>query len=203
MKCPTSDIRNWAGFTLIETLVSIAIVGVIGYILVDLVTRSIQGNNKTRLLSVVKQNGQTALNILDTTIRNADNVVCPSSGSSVVMTVRDKQSKYIRIAFVPPSPSYQNGFIKQEELVAPANQSQIPSLCSLGSVSSVKILTDTDRTTGVSVDQGQFTISSPTTAKESVVIRFKVKPGVNLGANFTEQLGDSAGMSFQTTVQLR
>src|SRR5581483_2921226 len=65
-----------SGFTLIEVLVVASILGVIGYMMSDILSRSLQGSQKTAVITTSKQNGQVVLDNLTEVIRNSDQVVC-------------------------------------------------------------------------------------------------------------------------------
>lgn len=66
------------GFTLVELLVVIAVLSLLGVLVLTIFTSSLRGSNKSQILLAIKQNGQSVLETMDKTIRNADNVVCPS-----------------------------------------------------------------------------------------------------------------------------
>jgi prepilin-type N-terminal cleavage/methylation domain-containing protein len=63
------------GFTLIEILVVIAIIGVIAGITSDIFVQVIKASNKANITTEIKQNGDSVLNQIDRLVRNADSVV--------------------------------------------------------------------------------------------------------------------------------
>lgn len=60
------------GWTLIEILVVIGILGVIAIIATNLFFSILRGSTKTRVLTEVKQNGNYAINVMERMIRNAE-----------------------------------------------------------------------------------------------------------------------------------
>src|SRR5258708_6610428 len=96
--------KKQKGFTLVEALVSITIIGVLGFLLSDLLNRGFQGGNKTQVTQTIKQNGQSSLNLIIQTLRGADAIVCigdypvgtPGSNTTLTMV---KNGVYTRFIF--------------------------------------------------------------------------------------------------------
>lgn len=91
------------GFTLIEMLVVLSLLSIFGVLILTIFTRSLRGNNKSQIIGVIKQNGQTVLEMMDKLIREADFVVCPrvnSPSSKTLVVVKDGQ--YTRYRFIIP-----------------------------------------------------------------------------------------------------
>lgn len=59
------------GFTLIEILVVVGILGIIAFIGTNMFFTILKGSTKTRVLAEVKQNGNYALGVMERMIRNA------------------------------------------------------------------------------------------------------------------------------------
>lgn len=198
------------GFSLIETLVIVAILGVIGFILVDFLSKGFAGNDKSRLLGTVKQNGQVALNILSDKIRNSSAVVC---NSGAILGVYNKDGSYSRFHFVPPTQGSVNGFIASTDFNE-ANASLIDdpnvalTICTdtttfpLVTTNTI-ILTDTNPLTGVSIFNGGFEVTKQAGANDLVSIDFQIRPGESTGTGVAESLGGIGSENFRTTVQLR
>lgn len=197
------------GFTLLESLIAIAIFAVIGLIAVDLVNRTLQGNNKAQLISKIKQNGQSALNIMDEAIRSADSIDCvgqyTTDPSSLTTITVSKNSQHTRFRFIT-NPSV-NGSITQEFLNIQDQtllNSKKDDLCTLPfevmlfTISSTSNLTDTDTTTGVSLKSGSFTRNQG--YKDYVSVMFNLGPAINAPQSSDNQIGN---ILFQTTVSLR
>jgi prepilin-type N-terminal cleavage/methylation domain-containing protein len=107
---------NIKGFTLIEAIIAIAILGVIGFTLSELLVKGFKGSNKAELIGNIKQNGQVAMNIIDQTIRKADSVVCLSSPTPAkTIVILDKNNRYIRFNIVPGDGLNNNGYITADD----------------------------------------------------------------------------------------
>lgn len=186
------------GFTIIEVLVTIAIVAVVGTMLTGIFTFTLRGSGKSRILSNIKQNGQAVLGIMDESVRNADNVVCASSKTLVIV----KKGIYTRFRFIPPS-SGVNGVIKSDHPVKGASQTPgqfISAVClAADPMTNEKILTDNNLLTGISVENGSFIRSSEEGYKDQVTIKFDLKAGIGN----SPALSQIEPVTFQTSVQLR
>lgn len=191
------------GFTLVELLVVIAILAIAGGLVVAIFTSSLRGSNKSQIVSNIKQNGQSVLENMDKTIRNADAVVCLSSSGSTLVIVQN--GAFTRYRFTVPT-SMANGFIEQDnplQPTPPALEADITlftdNVCS-DPVPGANILTDTDPQTGVSAENGLFTRSKQAGSKDSVTIKFDLSPGISAPQAVAGQIDP---VVFQTTVQLR
>lgn len=199
------------GFTLVELLVVVAVLSIAGILVLTIFTRSLRGSNKSQIISNIKQNGQSVLENMDKTIRNADNVVCASSNNLVVVN----RGTYTRYRFINPSPLSNppvNGFIQKDnpekQNVADSNPPRqetdpefVNRVCdSNNPMLQATALTDINTKTGVSVENGLFTRGRQAGSKDSVTIKFNLLPGVSAPAAIVGQIEP---VSFQTTVQLR
>ncbi|MEK7617289.1 MAG: type II secretion system protein [Patescibacteria group bacterium] len=163
------------GFTLVELLVVIGVLGFLGGIILMVFTNSLRGSNKSQILSVIKQNGQSVLETMDKTIRNSDRVVCPyfsspTSTSTFLNTlVTVNRGTYTRYRFIPPFNTDQNqgicptsnGCIFQDNPILPSSppSGANPNLyirdfentvCNTSLVSP-QVITDANLQTGVSI----------------------------------------------------
>lgn len=126
------------GFTLIEMLVVIGVLSIFGTLILSIFSKTLQGGNKSKIEGIIKQNGQSVLEQMDKTVRNADNVVCPTASSSQSACtsagcswiasslscqcsssnlVVVNKGTYTRFRFIAPSPSpnpTSNGLIEQD-----------------------------------------------------------------------------------------
>lgn len=199
------------GFTLAEILVVIAIVAIVGTILVLIFTNTLRGSNKSQILSAMKQNGQAVLDSMGRIIRSADNVVCPTSGSSNTIVIV-KNGTYSRYRIVPgntaglapgSAPSVciglgTNGCIILDN-PTPQSLETTPQLCA-DPMPFAQILTDTNSLAGVSIESGSFYVSKPAGFKAIVTVNFVLKPGVGVPQITASQI-DS--VTYQTTIELR
>lgn len=201
------------GFTLIEALIAVTLFAVIGIVAADLLNRSFQGNNKATLISRLKQNGQSALNIMGEAIRNSDAVICtgayPNSGpppdpayaSDTIVIV--KNGVYTRFRFyLQKALSAKNGYIAQDLITLNGQNNQV--LCDPGQLPTTTnqaYLTDTDTESGVSIKTGGFDYVKKDGVKDLVTIKFSMSQGINAVKGADTQT--SSDVSFETTINLR
>lgn len=210
------------GFSLIEALVSLAIILVLGFILSDLLLHTFQGGNKSDLIGTVKQNGQSALDNMTLAIRAADSVVCSGSyyttwpqGNPSDTLVISKNGSFTRFRFHPPTTSI-NGYLAEDfpkvSDLPNSDLSQTSLLCTLPTSNGIDqtistgvvIMTDKDNPTGgVSVTAGGFTVNSVTGFKPTINISFNLAPGVSAGQRADLTLKSNSSTQFSTTVGLR
>ena len=97
------SIRKWqAGYTLIEVLVVMTVVGVLGSMLVVIFINALRGSNKSNSEAAIRQNGNYALSQISNTVRYAKSVsspVCvatePAESSTLsIISVDDKTITY-------------------------------------------------------------------------------------------------------------
>lgn len=209
------------GFSLVEALVVVAVLAVISIVMIDLLSRTIKGGNKTELIGDLKQNGQSALDNLDTSIRSADKVICtgtynPSTAQDTfkdaggnnlpdtIVIAKDGAYTRFRFYFEKTSPAT-NGYIGQTQLIAdPVNVNS--GLCANPPVNAtanpstdLKLTPDNGL---ISVKGGTFdyTKSINLSYKDVVGIRFDLGSSVNNSRAFDQQSGN---VRFSTTVELR
>ena len=73
--------NNDHGFTLLEMLVSIAIIAMMSIVLSQVFISTIRTNTKTEILKEVKQNGDAAIESITRIVQNAQSVTCPTPQS--------------------------------------------------------------------------------------------------------------------------
>lgn len=192
------------GFSLIEVLVVVSVLAVLSVMMVDLLSRTLQGSNKTQLLGDIKQNGQTALNTMDTTIQYSDQVFCvgtlTSSNDTIIMV---KSGVYTRLRFYKFSGVTSNGYIGQ--YTVPQSKVSDPTtlnstLCSDPDTTGEVKLTSDDLNSGVSLQSGSFSYTPNPAYKDVVGISFSLGPSVKAPPSFDNQ---SSAVSFSTTVEVR
>lgn len=207
------------GFTLLEMVVVIAVMGVLGVIFTDILVQTLRGENKVKALNRVKQNGQMVLERLTNEIRQAQNIVCAgqfvpySQGANDTLVVFT-QGIYKRFMFIKADlPSSRNGAILMDSFTendtgqlykTPAN------MCtSLPRFTQRQInLTDPDPVTGVSISfdgyppPPLFNRSVKEGYNDIVTIRFRVSAGVKAGSAYETTVKDG-GILFATSVGAR
>ncbi len=205
------------GFTMVEMLVVISLLAIVGVIILTIFSNTLKGTNKSQIISVIKENGQSILENMDKTIRGSDNVVCVGTAVNANDTlVVKKAGQYIRYRMISPSPSV-NGYIQQDFPqplcgATDINAFEVP-LCgdSMGGDCSIpaQTITDTNTTSGVSVDCYQQDCMNPSdsiftrtqsSGPDQVTIKFNLSPGVAAPQAISGQIDP---VSFQTTIELR
>lgn len=198
------------GFTLIELLIIVAILSVTGGLVLTVFTSSLRGSNKSQIVSSIKQNGQSVLELMDKAIRGADNVVCVDTAGSTLVIVKD--GSFTRYRFTAASGS-SNGLIEQDMPVQPAppaSESDIKvftdGVCTDPMVGA-NILTDTNTSSGVSLVHANNGTDLPFIVrykvsgfKDGVTIRFALKPGIGAPQALAGQIDP---VTFKTTIGLR
>lgn len=212
------------GFTLAEMLVVISVLSVVGVIITTIFIRNLRGSNKSQIISQIKQNGQTVLETMDKTIKNADNLVCiipntDNTDNTVYTMVVEKGGLYTRYRLTPPQDQtvppacLTNGCIAQDNPTKEPNQATgkeetdpefIMRVCIPNdSMQSANILTDTNTQTGVKVLRGVFSEADKEQSagfKKAVKIFFVLGAGAGAAPAVTGQIDP---VTFETTVQLR
>lgn len=185
--------KKKSGFSLIETVLTIGIISVIGLIASNLLVRTYRTSSDADLKSKLKQNGAVALETLSEAIRMADSVVCYGSNGSIKdrIVIRTITGSYWRLRFEEPGSG--NGYIAKKENL---NPDELNIFCNQSPITTEEvILTDDNINTGVSISNGKFEVLYGREGKDTVTIKFDVKPAVN-------QTGDDV-VNIQTTVQVR
>lgn len=183
-----------------EVILAIGIISVIGVITSNLLTRTYRTSSDADLISKLKQNGMVALNNLSEAIRMADSVVCYDVLNNDRIVIRTIDGKYSLYKFVKQIPDVagqkvtQNGYIAKQENLDPGD---LDNFCkTLANPPTESIITDNNIDTGVSITNGEFRKLSGGVGKDTVTIKFDVKPAGN-------QTGATGAVNMQTTVQVR
>lgn len=175
--------KSSSGFSLIEALIVVSVLGIVGFILTELLFRTFTGGNKTKSLSDIRQNGQTALNIIDQTARSADEIVCAEQTTLAVA----KNGLLTRFRFyLEDSKNGKSGFIAYDNPKQETDQ----NLCDYQNLqTNITVLTASEQN-GVSLKNGLFDVIKKPGFKDLVTVRF------TLGVRDSE-------VEFKTSVQLR
>ena len=97
-----------SGFTLLELMVSVALLGMISVAATLLFFSAIRGGGKVSVVTEVKQNGQFALNSMEQLIRNAASL---ESCSAEAMTFIDKDGGNLGYECKDVDPDLDTGYI--------------------------------------------------------------------------------------------
>lgn len=190
-----------SGFTIAEILVAIAIIAFLGAVMVAIFISTLRGSNKSQILGSIKQNGQAVLEIMDKTIRSADNVICTSGDTKTL--VIEKNGIYTRFRFIAPTPTINptaNGKIQQDSPLPGVDMETFLMYVCMNPMPAPIILTDTNTQTGVSVNNGSFTRNQQAGSEDNVTVEFTLGPGVQAPPVVAGQIEP---VKFQTTIQLR
>lgn len=184
------------GFTLVELLVSVAVLSILGVIFLVVFSNSLRGGNKAQIVLAIKQNGQSVLETMDKTIRGSDDVVCVDlSGTTIVI---GKDGVYTRYQFIDPTPT-DNGKIQQDN-----PDPEISEISCETSLIEPIALTDTNTETGVSVfvrvRESFFTRNKSSGFKDVITIKFDIAQGVGVTPGTSSVIDP---IHFETSIQLR
>lgn len=209
------------GFTLVETLIGLAIIGVVGTVIFGVLNRTFQSNSKTIAISTIKQNGQNAITQIDQMIRGADSLVCIGNSNATITLL--KSGVYQRITFYPQTSSA-NGYIAVDYpipqdsdaggiFVCTTSPKTTPykrcpdNFCATGFTPTTNqiILTDQNNNNGVSVQPSgtYFSKQSNPGSQDSMTINFDLSPAINSGNTFEKSLGNGNKVNFTTSIDLR
>jgi prepilin-type N-terminal cleavage/methylation domain-containing protein len=186
------------GFSLMEVVLVMGIIGVVGFVTSNLLTRTYRSSSDADAISTLKRNGEIASTGLGEAIRMADGVVCYGSSNGVRndrIVIRSVSGTYTLFRFVDPvgGASPQNGYIAKQENKDPAGLS---TFCTSPPVTSKEVsITDRDGNSGVSISNGDFKGIPGPSGKDTVTIIFEVGAPVSQ-TNINK-------VNIQTTVQVR
>lgn len=200
-----------SGFTLAEILVVLGVLSIVGVLVLTIFTRNLRGSNKSQIISAIKENGQSILETMDKTIRNADNVVCIRTASlpnsiTISNITSVKEGLYTRFRIRADSSKVTTGSIQQDNPLPTPQEIADPNLfvdrvCDpnnpmIGAI----VLTDTNTKTGVSLVNGSFNLNKQAGFKDLINVRFALSPGKDAPPSITGQID---AVTFETTIQLR
>ncbi len=197
------------GLSLIEALVTIAVVGVLGLGLTTLITRTYKGGAKTQLIGDIKQNAQSSMDKITKIIREADAVVCSDAPPTPdvpyqTLAVKSSDGKITRF-FIVPQTAQKSGYIAKQEFKVPLDPNST-NYCLFNAVlpensPAPDILTDNS---SVSVKSGSFARSINAGSKDTVTIQLNIGPSYSAGSGFEESIGgEDNTFPFTTSIQLR
>lgn len=185
------------GFTLVELLVVIGVLGVVTGSALLFLTSILKGSNQARIVADVKQNGQIVLDSIDRQIRNAQEirVITPPAGSdSAIELVLSGGNLYLA-CFNPVASPAQNGWIG----TAGSSGGPYNSLTNKDEVDGINVICDWD---AVSPGVDSFAVfgSAADPYPQIVKVNFKVKQPVDAPTRADFEVSEQL---FSTTISLR
>jgi len=90
-----STVKNGAGFTFIEMIVAISIMGIVALIGTGFLLTSLSSSGKAEINKEVRQNGNFALSIMEGLIISAENISCPTADEIDVIDINGQLTKFI------------------------------------------------------------------------------------------------------------
>ncbi|MFH0937174.1 MAG: type II secretion system protein [Candidatus Daviesbacteria bacterium] len=195
------------GFTLIELIIVIGVTGILAVVMTDVLTQTLRGQNKVKIINQIKQNGQSVLEKMTNEIRQAERVVCVgkitgSSGPDNTLVIF-KNGVYTRFRF-EPGLTGQNGKITAQSW---GFESQSNDCTAESSVSEPLLnLTDTDTKNGISIEPKDsepiFTPDPKPGYNDNITIKFKATAGVEAGEAYEASVKEG-GVLFTTSVGVK
>ncbi len=202
------------GFTLIELVVVLGIMAILGTIMTNFLVQTVRGENKSKLVNQVKQNGQVVLDTISSQIRNSEQVICIGNIASGSLTLHPFDNivlygngVYTQIVLNLPTATT-NGDIDETTFIGPVDSSACTVAHNTIALNGVINLSDNDPINGISLD---FTTQSGVKqdifsynangAAQVVTIQFSGFSGVNSGSSYDLLL--PGGVPFQTSIEIR
>lgn len=82
------------GFTFVELLVAISIIGIISVAIAQVILITFKTNSKVEVQKEIKQNGDFVISLIENSVRNAKSVTCDSSVSLTVTNYDDTTTTF-------------------------------------------------------------------------------------------------------------
>lgn len=154
--------KNFLGFSLIEILVVIAILGAISVIATRFLFTTLSGSQKSEVTKEVRQNGEYVLSVIQTLVLGAKKITCPTTSEVDITDLWDQVSKIICV------PNTSSGGVISSNSAALTGTNVTVTQCTFTCIE------NTGKATKLEVD---FTISTPQSsgarASEKSSLRFQ------------------------------
>lgn len=164
-----------AGFTLIEVIVAVSILGIIGFVMASILAKSFNAGDKSQAFGSLKQNGQNIINTLENNIRDSQAIVCVGQSNNVV-TIQKKDGVFLRYSIKSGNAPYVLLEDRPDlaDIESPINTK---NFCDLNLVpeKNPTALNDIDPINGTSIESLDFKINDTPSGKDSLKIFFKLK----------------------------
>ncbi len=170
--------RNLDGFTLVELLVTFGLILIIGTVGTNIIASILRSYNKAHIINEIEQNGNYALSLMESQIRNAGSV-SPTDTTTQTLTVTPQEGSTITFSITTGA----GGIGVVQRTVEGITE----------------ILTNDNLVSGVSVDttNSQFVISNTTPPSVQIILQLRQAP------NAPGRVDYRAETTLQTTVVVR
>ena len=203
-KCPLT------GFTLIEILVVVALLGVLAAISADTFTNIMRAQNKARVVNELQQTGNYVLSIIEQQVRDADEIWCCGSDDNWPGAESPRGNTCESLGF---SADKAVGFVKDGEYIIFGTWNVVKvnpkgdyftfeGITRRVNGGSTPILTDTDAVTGVDLAGSSFTCDAEG-RRVTIELKLNPAPGAPTRKDFQMGVGGADAVVLKTTVVVR
>ena len=170
--------RKSDGFTLVELLVVIAVLGILAGMGASIFMTIYQSYNKTRLTNQIRSEGERVIEDVEREVRNGQDVTLSGSDLQVARTDGSTVVYHFEPQHAGPTPARGNGYIAKNGAS----------------------LTSNDLTNGVNVSAFTFSIITPSnTPKQVVISSLRIAQSIDA----PNRAGYQVSVELKTTVSLR
>ncbi len=205
-------LTNTKGFTLIEVIVSIAVLAIVGVISTSILFRTFKGATKADLIGTVKQNGQGITSRIEQAVKSADDIICPTTSQSTnTLVVKASSGIYTRfVIYTQPNPTTNGCVAMDTPTVSPlpdpnltcSNLALNPPTCVTSPATETNSSKGVSVVTGTSPTISEFNVNKLSGYKDVVLVRLNLTAPVLAPSGFESSLGPTPYI-FETTIQLR